>query len=479
AHGIERWRSDCGCHTGGDESWNQEWRVGLRTSLDWLRDQLSALYFDELKKFTDDPWALRNSFVEFVENRRDDIIENLLTTYIPVDLDQADRTKIIRLLEMQKQALYMFTSCGWFFNDISGMETTQILQYANRAIQLAEETTSIKLHEEFKHRLKQIKGNINKLGTGADIYEKWVEPRRLSLTQVGMHFAVNALFEDDVRHITVLNYECNSDILDRVKGGTMILLSGITTVVSRVTLSRKKFSFAIIYMGNHHLIGGTSNNTSVEWYKEMKQSFANDFNNGNLAGIIDTIKEHFTEKAFSFHQLFKDQQDKLINLVIEDRMKNALSSYEDIYDSTYSLLKLLKSNQLSIPGLLENNLLTVFQYKIEEILEGNGDLVNISRLERYTEEISNWEAKLKTEKISYLASKKIGRLVNNFNDFEDKASVLFNIEQTLRLLEIIKVKPGIESLQELLFRIINNNKLAGEELEKANDLADLICIKTQ
>jgi hypothetical protein len=159
-------------------------------------------------------------------------------------------------------------------------------------------------------------------------------------------------------------------------------------------------------------------------------------------------------------------------------MKNALASYEEIYDSTYSLLKLLKSNHLSIPGLLENNLRTVFQYKIEEILEGNGELINIARLERYANDISLWDAKLRTKRISYLASKKINKLVAAYNEFDDKAELLVNIEQTLRLLDKINVKPGIESLQEFIFRTINNNKLTGEELEKANDLANLISIKT-
>jgi alpha-amylase/alpha-mannosidase (GH57 family) len=105
AHGIERWRSNCGCHTGGADHWNQEWRDGLRTSLNWLRDQLSELYDSELKKYTDSPWNLRNSYVEFVENRNDDIIENLLASYIRVELDQHEKTRVIRLLEMQKQAL--------------------------------------------------------------------------------------------------------------------------------------------------------------------------------------------------------------------------------------------------------------------------------------------------------------------------------------------------------------------------------------
>ncbi|MCB0497599.1 MAG: DUF3536 domain-containing protein [Cyclobacteriaceae bacterium] len=477
AHGIERWRSNCGCHTGGDESWNQEWRVGLRNSLDWLRDELSELFEKELKKFSKEPWKLRNHYVELINDRSQKTINEFFNKYTTTTLTSDDKTKIIRLLEMQKQALYMFTSCGWFFNDVSGIETTQILQYANRAIQLAEETTEVRLDGPFKERLGSIKSNIAVYGTGEDIYKRWVEPQRLSLTQVGMHYAVNALFEDEEKLITVLNYDCQSEVLVRHKAGDMILLAGITKVVSRVTLSNKSFSFAIIYMGNHHLVGGTSNNIAKDWFGILRASMVFNFEKGNLSEIIDIIKENFTQKAFSFHQLFKDQQLKLINLVIEDKMQNALTTYESIYDSTYSILNLMRSNHLSLPGLLENNLLAVFQYKLEEIFENNGDPVQISRLQRYTDEVYKWGAKLKTDRISYLASKKITHLVDQFPKNKNKPELIENIDEALRLLAKINVKPDIDSLQELIFKKLKNNDLTNDEVEPAKKMAELIEIE--
>ena len=314
-------------------------------------------------------------------------------------------------------------------------------------------------------------------GTGEDIYARWVEPQRLSLTQVGMHYAVNALFEDEEKLITVLNYDCQSEVLERQKAGDMILLAGITKVVSRVTLSQKSFSFAIIYMGNHHLVGGTSDNTSKDWFAILRKSMVFNFEKGNLSEIIDIIKENFTRKAFSFHQLFKDQQFKLINLVIEDKMQNALATYESIYDSTYSILNLMRTNHLSLPGLLENNLLTVFQYKLEEIFEGNGDPIQISRLQRYTDEVCKWDAEVKTDRISYLASKKIMHLVNLFPENANKAELIANLDETLRLLSKIKVTPDIEALQELIFRKLKNNDLTKDEADPVNKLAKLIEIE--
>lgn len=474
AHGIERWRSNCGCHTGGDESWNQEWRTGLRNSLNWLRDELANIYESGVSQFYDDPWELRNHYIEIINDRSSKSINDFFKKFIKTSPTQEEKTRIIRMLEMQKQSLYMFTSCGWFFNDLSGIETTQILQYGNRAIQLAEEITFSKLNNTFKEKLAEISSNVPVYGSGKDIYERWVEPQRLSLTQVGMHYAVNALFEDEEKLITVLNYDCKSDVLERHKAGDMILLAGITKVVSRVTLSKKSFSFAIIYMGNHHLVGGTSNNITKDWFGLLRSSLSFNFEKGNLSEIIDIIKENFTQKAFSFHQLFKDQQLKLINLVIEEKMQNALTAYESIYDSTYSILNLMRNNHLNMPGLLENNLLTVFQYKLEEVFEGNGEPIHIARLQRYSDEICKWDAHIKTQRISYLASKKIMHLVDLFPENTDKAEALTNFYEALQLLTKIKVYPDIETLQELIFRKLQNNDLTEQETEPAKKLADLI-----
>ena len=117
AHGVERWRSDCGCQTGGPDGWNQAWRAPLREALDWLRDELAPRFEAEAGRFFDDPWAARDRYLS--PGGHPDL---------PV--------RALELLEMQRHAMLMYTSCGWFFNDLAGIETIQVLQYAGRAVQL-------------------------------------------------------------------------------------------------------------------------------------------------------------------------------------------------------------------------------------------------------------------------------------------------------------------------------------------------------
>src|SRR5690606_2418286 len=129
-HGVERWRSDCGCKTGGEPHWNQQWREGLRKALDQLNQKLAIFYVDELAAYGVDPWLVRNEYIHLFANRSKDNTDLFVRKHFGSDVKQGGLTRIIRLLEMQRQAMLMFTSCGWFFNEISGIETIQVLQYA-------------------------------------------------------------------------------------------------------------------------------------------------------------------------------------------------------------------------------------------------------------------------------------------------------------------------------------------------------------
>jgi len=475
AHGIERWRNNCGCHTGGEAGWDQEWRSGLRESMDWLNGEFSAIFEKGMAVYTTNCWGLRNKYHEVFSDRSSNNIERFFKQNFDKSISQKDKTIIIRLLEMVKLSEYMFTSCAWFFNEVSGIETMQVLQYANRGIQLAEEISDVKLEHQFESRLQLIKSNIKEYGSVKNIYKKWVSTKRLSLTQIGMTYAVSAIFNDDAHLLSVLNYNCQSEILKRKKAGkNLIMVSGITHVNSRVTLSHREFSFAVVYMGNHYRVGGTSNDVSITNYNKVYKQLNDLFEEANLSGIIDNIKTNFTERTFSFFHLYKDQQVSLVNYVIQDKVKLAIESNERIYNSSYSLLNLMHNNELTIPGLLKNNLLAVFQYKLEEIFDGNGELIPIGRLKRYTGEVSKWNAELKKERISYLASKKITHLLSVYDHLGQKPELIISFIKTLELLNSIDIHPDIEILQERVFRMLNTIVMSEEIKGQTLRLARLI-----
>lgn len=455
AHGVERWRSNCGCHSGGEAGWTQEWRAPLRDALDWLRDRANEVFFEEMSAFPVDPDDLRNKYVEVQLHRTRESKREFLKKHIPERLSKREMTRLLRCLELQKHTQFMYTSCGWFFNELSGIETVQILQYANRAIQLIKDLTGENLDEEFASRLALAKSNIPSQGDGQQIYQKQVMPRQLTLTQVGMHYAVDALFDSGRETVQVLNYECTSEHLERHRAGIQLLAMGKTVVNSNVTLSRKTFSFAILYLGNHHLIGNTSDSMTDEGFLQVAEDIRTAFNSGNLTQTIDLIKLHFTARGFSFYDLFLDYQLELLNRVLENNIELALTSYEKINDRTYSLLSVMRNNGLSIPPILFQNLETVINYYIEDILKSPREDVPLQDLEERVQEVQRWKLRVNRDKIAFLATNRIHMLIDHFKKGEHDPSLIEQMRRLLDILQDIGIQPAIHELQNFLFGLLS------------------------
>ena len=172
---VGRWIRDCGCHTGGETGWNQQWRTPLRAALDFLRDENVAPFEATRNELFTFPWVARDESIGLV---LDSVAsrEQFLLAQAGRWLSANDQTRALSYLELQRMLLLMYTSCGWFFNDISGIETIQILKYAARAIDLMNQLGLPQVRERFLEILHEAKSNRAELGTGADIYRELVEP---------------------------------------------------------------------------------------------------------------------------------------------------------------------------------------------------------------------------------------------------------------------------------------------------------------
>lgn len=174
-HGVGRWIRDCGCHTGGAPGWNQSWRGPLREALDFLRDQ-GEVYFESTRgALFIDPRSARDDAVRLVLDERESR-EAFLDRHAARQLNREEQRRALLFLELQRNLLLMYTSCGWFFNDISGIEPIQILKYACRALNLMNQLGLRSPRGRFLEILAQAKSNRPGFGNGAGIYRRSVEP---------------------------------------------------------------------------------------------------------------------------------------------------------------------------------------------------------------------------------------------------------------------------------------------------------------
>ena len=204
-HGVERWRSNCGCNS-GRVGWNQLWRKPLRDALDWLRETVNPKFESLGATFLRDPWAARNDYIHIVLNRMPEVRQRFGEDHFVRELTAQEQVVVWKLMELQRHAMLMYTSCGWFFDDLSGIETVQVIQYAGRVLQLAEQLFSEPLELQFLERLALAKSNIGEYGDGAAIYRKYVKPSIIDLEKVGAHYSISSLFAPYGERTDIFSY---------------------------------------------------------------------------------------------------------------------------------------------------------------------------------------------------------------------------------------------------------------------------------
>ncbi len=484
-HGIERWRSNCGCNTGGT-SWNQEWRKPLRDTLNWLRDHLAEVYEREMKFFNKDVWGLRNKYINIILDRNIVNVEKFIKENAPENLDEEQTTKFIRLMEMQRQCLLMFTSCAWFFDEISGIETVQVLQYANRAIQLAERESDVHLEEEFIGRLSYIKSNIEDYDNGAVIYKRFVEPSRLTLTSVGMHYAVASLFDEEPESLNILSYRCQSEYFERFEAGIQKMVIGSTKINSKITLSEKQFYFVAIYLGQHHIIGSGTDSITPEAFTSMSEKLKKAFSSSSLAQVLQLKQHYIPTHNFSIRELFKDEQIKVLNKILEENIQQAEENYRDIYRKNYHLLNLMRENKLQFPNILRHNLEIVLNKDLEQFFKSKPR--NNKKLDSLVDEFKRWDIIPYQNQLMKPASNHIIQSLYELEQEDYNIKAIERVIGTISACDTIGLKLFRRRLQNQIFKLGNNfikrlyGKASIEKNEKwqlalIDELASLVGIK--
>lgn len=448
-HGVERWRNDCGCNSGGKPAWNQKWRKPLRETLDWLRDELSKIFENDGNAMFKDPWIARNEYINIILRRNDETIRKFMRDHCSQTVEPQ---QVLRLMEVQRNAMLMYTSCGWFFDEVSGIETTQIMQYACRAMQLVSQISEVNLELEFRKRLEHIPSNVPTLANASNIYTKFVLPSKINLQRVGMHYAVASIFEEDMESFPVFNYTTANEIFIRKEAGEQKLVLGVTKVRSNVTRSEKKFAFAVIYMGKHNIIGNISLDMEEEKFASMQARMIAAFEEARLGDVIGLMQTYFGPEKYTIWQLFQDEKRKVFNFITYQSMLDLEDSLRRIYNRDYPLVMALANNGIPIPNAYR----TSFEYIL------NADLlkcfqtekINIRVVERVMTELVNWDLRIEDPgKVEHLAGESIFKELKRISAEGESLKRIERINRLFPLLIRFNLRPNLYKSQNLYFEI--------------------------
>ncbi len=361
-HGIDRWWSNCGCNSGGHPDWNQEWRTPLRDALDGLRDSLALPFEKQGRELLKDPWAARNDYLSVIHDRSTTNVESFFARHSLRSLSAAEMTTALKLLELQRHAMLMYASCGWFFDELSGIETVQAMLFAGRAVQLGQDLFGDSLESQFTERLATAQSNLPEYGDGRRIYEKFVRPAMVDWEQVGAHYAVSSLFEGYPERTNIYCYRTERQDYQIYEAGLAKLAMGQVKLTSEISWESIVLNFGVLHMGDHHVNCGVQESLGDEPDPSLAREAVEAFRRADFAVVIRFMDRRFGESNYSLWSLFRDEQRKVLEQILTASLGEAEALYRQIYERRAPMMRFLTNLHIPLPK--------VFSAAAELVLNG-------------------------------------------------------------------------------------------------------------
>lgn len=440
-HGVGRWKEDCGCSTGGHPGWNQKWRKPLRDALDYLRDELVVVFENEGQKYFDNVWNVRNKYINVILDRNEMNVKKFQQENFKPDLTDDDKVRAMELLEIQRQAMLMYTSCGWFFSEISGIETVQIMKYAARAMQLAARFTSKNLEEKFLEILSQAKSNIPEFGTGKDIFERFVKPSIITVKQIATLWALSSLYQDFEDEENVYCYTITRKAYKKVQKNSSTFIVGHIEIQSKITLQKSNVMFALMQYA-----GGDFHCTIKEYsddaeFNRIKNDLIKIYTMNTLTEIIRALDEYFGKEYFTLKDIFIEERRKILQILLKGKLEKFSQTYQEMYDEGKGSIYHLQGLGLSIPDEFKISAEYALSHKFNDIVVHSGGFVEDDLIQQATDinfEAKKIDIKLDKSPSNLVFSKKILQNINRLvHSFEiQQADVVLEIFDNVRKLEL-------------------------------------------
>lgn len=440
-HGVGRWKEDCGCSTGGHPGWNQKWRKPLRDALDYLRDELAIIFEQEGPKYFDNVWEVRNKYIEVILDRNEMNVKKFQQENFKSDLSDEQKVHAMELLEIQRQALLMYTSCGWFFSEISGIETVQIMKYAARAMQLATKFSSKNLEEHFLEILSEAKSNIPEHGTGKDIFERFVKPSIVTTKQIASLWALSSLYQDFEDEESVYCYTIKKEAYKKVQKGTSTFVVGHIEIQSKITLQKSNVIFALMqYSGGDFHCAIKEYSDDFEFNK-IKTNLIKTFLMNPLTEIIRAMDECFGKEYFTLKDIFIEERRKILQILLKGKLEKFSQTYQVMYDEGKGSIYHLQGLGLKIPDEFKISAAYALSHKFNDIVVHSDGFLDDELIQQAMD--INYEAKkidiqLDKTPSNKIFSKKILQNINRLvHSFEiQQADVLLEIFDSINKLEL-------------------------------------------
>ena len=461
-HGIERWRDNCGCNTGAGRGWTQEWRKPLRDAMDWLRDRLIPAYENEASRYFSNPWSAREDYINVILDRSNENVIKFLDVHAQRELSPEEKVMALKLLEMQRNSMLMYTSCGWFFDEVSGVENIQVMQYASKAIQYAAEIQGLSLESEYLNYLKEAPSN--KYQNAARVYDKFVKPAECDLLRVGAHYCISSIFEEYSDETKINCYSSKSDLYEQLEAGKLKSAIGKTQITSDITWDERTISFAVLHFGDQNINAGVRDFSGDAEFSVMHDEIKDAFVKGDIPEVVRLMDKHFGSNIYSLWHLFKDEQKKVLDQILQITYEGVEAAYRQIYENNFTIMHFYDSLQHKIPGPFLAAAEYIINHDLKKIFEE--EIIDSAKLKRLIDETQQWSIDIDTTTIGFKVSSWVHSVMERLNEEPEDIHLFDNVVDTMEIVEPLSLSLNIWKDQNIYFSI--GKKLYGTMKEKAD-----------
>ena len=453
SHGVGRWNTDCGCNSGGKPGWNQSWRAPLRTALDHLRDSLLEPYETKTAELLIDPWLARDEYVNIVLDRGDASLNKFLATHARSALSESEMVTVLSLLEMQRHAMLMYTSCGWFFDELSGIETVQVIMYAGRALQLAQRLFPDHHEESFRDLLQSAQSNLPEYGNGAQVFDRWVKPAQVDLQAVTAHYAIASMFQRPGDGDLSASYEIKQVDDVRLESGRARLAIGTASVRSRVTRTQKDVSFGVLHFGDHNLMAGIRLYPGETEFRAIVRDLREPFLSADLPAVLRLLDHHFGGATYSLKSLFRDERQKVVSKLLGSTMAEAEAAYTQIYEHHAPLMGFLSGMGAPLPKMLHLTAEFVLNTALRK--EFMADEINIERIQILLDTAAREKIQWDEAWLGYALTRRFGKMADDLA-LKPQEDSLRRFNQAVDLVRSLPFEVDLRRVQNVYYQLLEH-----------------------
>jgi hypothetical protein len=353
---------------------------------------------------------------------------------------------------MQRNAMLMYTSCGWFFDSIAGIEAVQVMQYAARAMQLCQEVYNTDLEPEFKNMLQTAPCNVRQFANGKDVYEACVEPARIDLERVGAHFALSSIFEEyGEKGADIYCYSASVQDAQRAEAGVQVLTTNRATIQSKITLEKYAIESVVLYLGDQNIFAALRPRGSGEDFQRVRGELDKAFKKGDNNEVMRLMNVSFDGKNYSLSHLFKDQQRRILNELLESTWQEIESSFRHIYEHNYAIMQMLRNMHMPLPKALSTPAEFILNQDLCRAIQA--DETDLDDLRNLADEAARLSLDLDQEKLRFEGGHKISQLMNRLHESPEDVELLETIEKTVEILKLITPDMYLQNAQNVFFTI--------------------------